>query len=107
MKQIQKEGPDGFYKGEIARDIKRETDIDLMDLKRYEVKERKPVQGTFAGYDAFTAPPPFSGITVLEMLKLAEEMNLGDSSSKSTYMKVLGASQIPLIKIGPPILEME
>ncbi|CAK6477068.1 gamma-glutamyltransferase family protein [Peribacillus castrilensis] len=90
LKEIQQEGPDGFYKGEIARDIKRESDIDLMDLKRYEVKERKPVQGTFAGYDVFTAPPPFSGITVLEMLKLAEEMNLGDSSSKSAYMKVLG-----------------
>ncbi|WP_375089915.1 gamma-glutamyltransferase family protein [Peribacillus sp. RS7] len=90
LKQIQKDGPDGFYKGEIARDIKRESDIDLMDLKRYEVKEHKPVQGTFAGYDVFTAPPPFSGITVLEMLKLAEEMNLGDSSSKSAYMKVLG-----------------
>ncbi|MGG3559720.1 gamma-glutamyltransferase [Peribacillus frigoritolerans] len=90
LKEIQQEGPDGFYKGEIARDIKRESDIDLMDLKRYEVKKRKPVQGTFAGYDVFTAPPPFSGITVLEMLKLAEEMNLGDSSSKSAYMKVLG-----------------
>ncbi|MBR8644057.1 hypothetical protein KEH51_03115 [[Brevibacterium] frigoritolerans] len=23
MKEIQHEGPDGFYKGEIARDIKR------------------------------------------------------------------------------------
>ncbi|MDF9760038.1 gamma-glutamyltranspeptidase/glutathione hydrolase [Peribacillus simplex] len=90
LKKIQQEGPDGFYKGKIARDIKRKTDIDLMDLKRYEVKERTPVQGTFAGYDVFTAPPPFSGITVLEMLKLAEETNLGESSSKSDYMKILG-----------------
>ncbi|MGE7758746.1 gamma-glutamyltransferase family protein [Peribacillus sp. NPDC097895] len=90
LKKIQQEGTDGLYKGEIARDIKRETDVDLMDLKRYEVKERKPVQGTFAGYDVLTAPPPFSGITVLEMLKLAEETNLGGYSSKSAYMKVLG-----------------
>ncbi|MGE7878982.1 gamma-glutamyltransferase family protein [Peribacillus muralis] len=91
LKKIQQKGPDGFYKGEIARDIKKETDVDLMDLKRYEVKERKPVQGTFAGYDVWTAPPPFSGITVLEMLRLAEEANLGDTKSKSAYMKVLGA----------------
>ncbi|WP_342602649.1 gamma-glutamyltransferase [Peribacillus sp. FSL E2-0159] len=90
LKLVQKEGPDGFYKGEIARDIKRETDIDLKDLKRYEVKERRPVQGTFAGYDVLTAPPPFSGITVLEMLRLAEETNLGESSSRSAYLKVLG-----------------
>ncbi|WP_057913170.1 gamma-glutamyltransferase family protein [Peribacillus muralis] len=90
LKKIQKDGPDGFYKGEIARDIKKETDVDMMDLKHYEVKERKPVQGTFAGYDVWTAPPPFSGITVLEMLKLAEKANLGNMQSKSDYIKVLG-----------------
>lgn len=91
LKLIQQKGPDGFYKQDIARDIKRKTDIDLMDLKHYEVKEREPVQGTFAGYDILSAPPPFSGITVLEMLMLAEKTNLGDSSGKSDYMKELGA----------------
>ncbi|WP_285765785.1 gamma-glutamyltransferase [Peribacillus sp. SI8-4] len=90
LRKIQKEGPEGFYKGEIARDIKKKSDVDLMDLKRYEVKERKPVKGTFAGYDVWTAPPPFSGITVLEMLRLAEETDLGNSPDKSAYMKVLG-----------------
>ncbi|MFJ7859270.1 gamma-glutamyltransferase family protein [Peribacillus sp. NPDC097206] len=91
LKLIQKKGPDGFYKGDIARDIKNRTDIELKDLKRYEVKERAPVQGTFAGYDVLTAPPPFSGTTVLEMLKLAEETHLDEASSKSDYMELLGA----------------
>ena len=91
LKLIQRKGPDGFYKGDIARAIKKRTDIDLMDLKHYEVKEREPVQGTFAGYDVLTAPPPFSGVTILEMLKLAEETNLSDVTNKADYMKLLGA----------------
>lgn len=91
LKLIQRKGPDGFYKGDVARAIKSKTDVDLMDLKHYEVKEREPVQGTFAGYDVLTAPPPFSGVTVLEMLNLAEETDLSDTSNKSDYMELLGA----------------
>ena len=91
LKLIQRKGPDGFYKGDIARNIKKRTDVDLMDLKHYEVKEREPVQGKFAGYDVWTAPPPFSGITVLEMLNLAEEVNLSNASNKADYMELLGA----------------
>ena len=78
-----------------------------MDLKHYEVKEREPVQGTFAGYDILSAPPPFSGITVLEMLMLAEKTNLGDSSGKSDYMKELGAITKLPIKTELLILGME
>ncbi|WP_082174378.1 gamma-glutamyltransferase family protein [Bacillus sp. FJAT-27231] len=91
LKIIQKEGPDGFYKGEIAQDIKEITNISLKDLKKYQVKEHRPVQGTFAGYDVYTAPPPFSGVTLLQMLKLAEETNLSQSPSEAKYLKEMSA----------------
>ena len=91
LQRIQDDGPEGFYEGTIAEAIKEETDLSLDDLRDYEVKHRKPVKGTFSGYDVWTAPPPFSGVTGLEMLKLAEEIDLDDSEGKSDYMKKLGS----------------
>jgi gamma-glutamyltranspeptidase / glutathione hydrolase len=91
LKMIQQEGADGFYEGDVARGIKETTNISLEDLKQYEVKERQPVQGTYAGYHVYTAPPPFSGVTLLQMLKLAEETNLSQSPSKADYMEEMEA----------------
>ena len=90
LKIIQEGGKDGFYEGDVAQGIKETTNISLEDLKQYEVKERKPVQGTYSGYDVYTAPPPFSGVTLLQMLKLAEETGLIHSSSKADYIEEIG-----------------
>ncbi|MGD6875701.1 gamma-glutamyltransferase family protein [Bacillus infantis] len=89
LKRIQTEGSAGFYQGEIARAVRDKTGISLDDLRAYKVKQRKPVKGTFAGYKVFTAPPPFSGTTLLQMLKLAEETDL-HSNSKAEYIDMIG-----------------
>ncbi|WP_460224063.1 gamma-glutamyltransferase family protein [Bacillus cereus] len=72
LKKIQKEGSKGFYEGEVAEAISETTNISLEDIEGYKVEEREPVKGNYMGYDVYTAPPPFSGITLLQMLKLAE-----------------------------------
>ena len=89
LKMIQAKGSAGFYQGDIAKAVKAKTGLPLDDLKRYKVKHTPPIQGSFAGYEVFTAPPPFSGATLLQMLKLAEETGL-DSISQTEYIDRIG-----------------
>ena len=47
--------------------------ITLEDLQSYKAVERKPLTGSYRGYEIITAPPPSSGgIGVLEMLGILE-----------------------------------
>lgn len=81
--------PEDFYKGamarEIAEDMKRGGGlITAEDLAEYEVKERRPIHGSYRGYDVISAPPPSSGgITLLETLNILEGYNLGAFGNRS------------------------
>src|SRR3954462_9816535 len=58
--------------------------ITLDDLRNYEVKDRKPVRGTYRGLDIISAPPPSSGgIALLETLNILEGFDLGKAGLDS------------------------
>src|SRR5437660_8109464 len=47
------------------------------DLAAYTANERKPVHGTYRGFDVYAPPPPSSGGTCLvEMLNILENFDL-------------------------------
>lgn len=46
------------------------------DLQNYDVKEQETIKGSFNGYDIVTAPPPFSGITLIQILNMIEYMDV-------------------------------
>src|SRR5437667_281627 len=60
------------------------------DLGHYEVKERKPIRGTYRGYEIISAPPPSSGgIALLEILNILEGYDLaklGNRSAQSVHV---------------------
>jgi gamma-glutamyltranspeptidase/glutathione hydrolase len=78
-----------FYKGAMARELAAEIQrggglITAEDLAEYEVKERRPVRGTYRGYEIISAPPPSSGgITLIETLNILEGYNLGKMGNRS------------------------
>ena len=78
-----------FYKGAMARELAAEIKrggglITEEDLAEYEVKERRPITGTYRGYDIISAPPPSSGgITLMETLNILEGYNLGKMGNRS------------------------
>ncbi|HSB76724.1 MAG TPA: gamma-glutamyltransferase [Terriglobales bacterium] len=79
--------PDDFYHGEMARQIAAAVEqggglISRQDLANYEVKERRPVHGTYRGFEILSAPPPSSGgIALVEALNILEGYNLGELGS--------------------------
>ncbi len=81
LRAIRDQGADGFYKGEVAARLAgfmKEIGglITEEDLAAYEAVERPPVHGTFGEYDIYSMPPPSSGgVTLIEMLNMAESVS--------------------------------
>jgi gamma-glutamyltranspeptidase / glutathione hydrolase len=91
LMKVQEEGIDGFYKGKIAKSITNTLGISLKELLAYEVEEREPVKGMYGKYDVYTAPPPFSGVTLLQMIKLLENERSYEKVDKiEDYVQELG-----------------
>jgi gamma-glutamyltranspeptidase/glutathione hydrolase len=82
LERIAKEGRADFYEGETAQLIVAEMQrigglITLEDLKAYEAKKRKPIRGTYRGYEIISMPPPSSGGTALvQILNILEGYDL-------------------------------
>lgn len=94
LRRIGANGPDAFYTGELAELLVAEMKagggfISKDDLVGYRAKERKPIHGTYRGYDVYGPPPPSSGgIAVVEMLNILETSDLaklGSGSAESRH----------------------
>ena len=84
LRKIAKEGPDGFYKGEIAQAIvdavhhapKNQGGMTLADLANYQAQEREPVCGDYRQYHLCSMGPPSSGgIAVLQILGMLQRFS--------------------------------
>ena len=84
LERIAEHGRDGFYKGKTARLIADEMKrggglITLKDLADYHSVWRKPIHGTYRGYDIWgMAPPSSGGVLVVQILNMLEPYNLAD-----------------------------
>ncbi len=78
LTRIRDKGHDGFYKGKTAKKIatfmkKNGGMITKKDLAKYAAVERKPIKGSYKGYDIYSMPPPSSGgVALVEMMNLME-----------------------------------
>jgi gamma-glutamyltranspeptidase/glutathione hydrolase len=81
LRKIAKDGPDGFYKGEIAQAIvdtvqhapRQQGGMTLEDLDKYQAKERAPVCGDYREYNVCSMGPPSSGgVAVLQILGMLQ-----------------------------------
>lgn len=87
LRRIARRGPQGFYRGPVARDIAATMQahgglITLADLEHYQARIRRPLEGHFRGYTILTVPPPSSGgIGLIEMLNILEPLDLKSPDS--------------------------
>lgn len=79
LRIIQEGGADAFYRGPLAELIVDAVEgLDAEDLASFEVLESDPVVGSFQGYDIVGAGVPSSGVTVVQMLQIAEALGVPD-----------------------------
>ena len=90
LKRLKEQGPREFYEGETARLIVEDMKangglISAGDLKEYQPAIRKPITGSYRGFEIVTMPPPSSGGAVLiEMLNMLEHYNLAEMGQNSS-----------------------
>ena len=83
MSLIAEQGPDAFYRGEIAEKIVAEVKnaggiMELEDLAAYEARIREPVRGSYRGYEIVSMPPPSSGgVHIVQILNILEAYPVG------------------------------
>jgi gamma-glutamyltranspeptidase / glutathione hydrolase len=78
LRLIQAEGASAVYEGELGQQmIDAVNGLGAEDLAAYEVLELDPVVSSFAGYEVVASGVPTSGITVAQMLAIADELGLG------------------------------
>jgi gamma-glutamyltranspeptidase/glutathione hydrolase len=77
LKAIAHSGASSFYQGKIAAAIVQASQanggiLSLEDFASYRIRQEKPLQCNYRGYEVVTAPPPGGGITVCQMLNVLE-----------------------------------
>ncbi|MCG3420293.1 gamma-glutamyltransferase [Oceanobacillus sp. GSFE11] len=89
FKLIRDQGSDALFNGEIGEALATEVQafggsMVTADLSRYDVTEDEPVWGDYQGYDIASMPPPSSGgLTMLQLLKMFEQLDLTQHDVKS------------------------
>jgi gamma-glutamyltranspeptidase / glutathione hydrolase len=82
LQAIAQKGPRAFYEGPVAEKLSAAVRaaggvMTVDDLKNYRATERRPVRGSYRGYDIISMPPPSSGgIALIEMLNILEGYDL-------------------------------
>lgn len=95
MELVAKNGVDWFYNGPIAEEFAAAAQkyggvIEAEDLKYTTATFRKPVRGTYRGYEIISMPPPSSGgVHLIQMLNVLENFDLasmGQNSAQTTHI---------------------
>jgi gamma-glutamyltranspeptidase/glutathione hydrolase len=101
LAQIADGGADAFYKGEVAAridaDMRRHGGlITREDLAAYRAVERAPLIGTYRGTTVYTPPPASGGASLLLMLNILENFDLGKLAAGSAEAQHLLAETMRL-----------
>ena len=95
LELLAEHGFDGFYKGEVARNLVAGVNAEggewtAADLAAYKVREREPIRFEYNGWNVVTAPPSSSGgIALAQMLQILEPYDLQKMEpAKRTHLVV-------------------
>ncbi|MBX4907723.1 MULTISPECIES: gamma-glutamyltransferase [Rhizobium] len=94
---ISEKGPDAFYKAAPAEAIVKASQakggiLAKEDFEQYTVRELKPIECNYRGYDIISSPPPSSGgVIICEILNVLEGYPLsylGYASAETVHVMV-------------------
>ncbi|MEN5139707.1 gamma-glutamyltransferase [Pseudomonas juntendi] len=109
LEQIAAQGPDSFYRGEIAEAIVAEVRshanagyLSLQDLQQYQARQREPVCGPYKAWQVCGMPPPSSGgVTVLQTLGMLEAVQRAAPQRDLAALRPLASSSVARLEAPP------
>jgi len=100
LRRLASEGPEDFYAGEIGRRMLDDLHahgglFTADDLRGFTADVGAPVEGAYRGHRVCSAPPPASGVQLIEMLQVAEQLSIGALGHNSAdYLDTLARIMI-------------
>jgi gamma-glutamyltranspeptidase/glutathione hydrolase len=100
LRRLASEGPDYFYKGEMARWVAEYVQgqgglLSEADLARYQARVEEPLSFEYNDYQLFTANGPTGGPTLAEHLQICEALQPGgDLSAPETWHRRIEAARL-------------
>jgi gamma-glutamyltranspeptidase/glutathione hydrolase len=96
LRRIADEGPEVFYRGDIAEKIVRCSEkkrglFTLEDFAGHRSDWVEPITANYRGYDIYELPPATQGFVALEMLKILEGFDLkllGGNSADTLHLMI-------------------
>ena len=96
LKRIAADGPEYFYKGEIAQKLARCSEklgglFTVEDFAQHRSDWVEPITANYRGYDIYEMPPTTQGFVALEMLKILEGFDLksyGPQSADALHLMI-------------------
>ncbi len=82
LERIAAGGAEVFYRGDLAREIATDLAdngayVRAEDLASFRTRDDAPVRGTYRGYEIVSNPPPGGGMTVVQILNILENFDIG------------------------------
>ena len=79
LNELKDNGSDYFYNGQFAKNAastiqKYGGSVTFEDFTNYETLIKEPLSTNYRGFQIFSAPPPQSGLTLLEILNILENI---------------------------------
>ena len=94
LETIQSQGAAAFYTGQIAQDIASASTLSTADIADYQVSVTQAPSVSYGDYTLYASDAPSSGITVLQMMKLAETFQMPSPSENAAgYLQTLKKCQ--------------
>jgi gamma-glutamyltranspeptidase/glutathione hydrolase len=96
LEAVARDGPDAFYRGELAGRLVRPLaaaggSLAAGDLAAHRSRWRPPLAGRYRGRVVYQTPPPTQGLTLLQALALLEDADvaaLGPASAERVHLLV-------------------
>ena len=90
LRTIQSEGISAFYGGSIGKDVANACSLSMSDLTNYQVRKTDVMESDFYGYRILGGYAPASGMTVCQMLKACELLNIPNpATNPNGYLTAL------------------
>ncbi len=113
LEKIAIDGPEVFYRGELADDMvttlqERGSLLDHQDFAATRASWCEPIRTSFAGHDVFQLPPNSQGITALVSLNILQHFDLGGlkpQSPKRWHLEIEAMKQATILQhrhVGDP-----
>lgn len=81
LTHLQEHGLEDFYTGSMASEVAGDrSSITEEDLANYEVLEPDVASGTYNGNQVYSSGAPTSGVTFIQMLQMAEQVQINDEA---------------------------